>query len=84
MKQVSLFVLVFFPLLFQCQTSEKQMLTDGRKLVWTDEFDYTGLPDPQNWGYESGFVRNKEAQYYTKERLNYSFNILKLPAGMPS
>lgn len=39
------------------------------KLVWSDEFDYEGLPNPDKWGYEEGFVRNKELQYYTKERL---------------
>jgi beta-glucanase (GH16 family) len=38
------------------------------KLVWSDEFDYQGLPDPNKWGYEEGFVRNNEAQYYTKAR----------------
>jgi len=37
-------------------------------LVWSDEFDYTGLPDPRKWGYEEGFVRNKEPQYYTRGR----------------
>lgn len=39
------------------------------KLVWQDEFDYEGHPDPAKWGYEEGFVRNSEKQYYTKERL---------------
>ena len=38
------------------------------KLVWSDEFDKPGLPDPGKWGYETGFVRNNEAQYYTRER----------------
>lgn len=38
------------------------------KLVWSDEFDKPGLPDPAKWDYESGFVRNNEAQYYTRER----------------
>jgi len=42
---------------------------DGYKLVWSDEFDYDGLPDPEKWGYEEGFVRNNEAQYYTVKRL---------------
>jgi beta-glucanase (GH16 family) len=41
----------------------------GYKLVWSDEFDRPGLPDPAKWGYEEGFVRNNEAQYYTKSRL---------------
>ena len=38
------------------------------KLVWSDEFDYEGLPDPKKWDYEEGFVRNNEAQYYTRAR----------------
>ena len=38
------------------------------KLVWSDEFDKPGLPDSMKWGYETGFIRNNEAQYYTRER----------------
>lgn len=41
----------------------------GWSLVWSDEFDGRGLPDPKKWDYEVGLVRNKEAQYYTKGRL---------------
>ena len=37
-------------------------------LVWNDEFDGVGLPDPSKWSYEKGYVRNKELQYYTVER----------------
>ena len=40
----------------------------GWKLVWADEFNQSGLPDHASWGYETGFVRNNEAQYYTKDR----------------
>jgi beta-glucanase (GH16 family) len=40
----------------------------GWTLVWSDEFDTPGLPDPAKWGYETGFVRNNEAQYYTQRR----------------
>lgn len=39
------------------------------KLVWADEFDGEGLPDPQKWDYEEGMLRNNEAQYYTRARL---------------
>ena len=39
------------------------------KLVWRDEFNRNGLPDPKRWTYEKGFVRNKEAQFYTEGRL---------------
>ncbi len=40
----------------------------GYKPVWSEEFNYHGLPDPAKWGYEEGFVRNHESQYYTKAR----------------
>lgn len=40
----------------------------GWQLVWADEFDVDGLPDPVRWNYEEGFIRNQEAQYYTRER----------------
>ena len=38
------------------------------RLVWRDEFDRDGRPDPLKWGYEKGFVRNGEAQFYTGDR----------------
>lgn len=41
----------------------------GWSLIWSDEFNGRGLPDPKKWDYEVGLVRNKEAQYYTKARL---------------
>jgi beta-glucanase (GH16 family) len=40
----------------------------GWKLVWSDEFDKDGAPDPKKWTYEEGFVRNRELQYYTVDR----------------
>lgn len=40
----------------------------GWKLVWSDEFDQPGAPDVTKWIYEEGFVRNHEAQYYTRDR----------------
>jgi len=39
------------------------------KLVWADEFNYTGLPDSAKWTYEVGFIRGHEAQYYTGKRI---------------
>lgn len=38
------------------------------KLVWSDEFTQDGLPDAAKWGYERGFVRNQELQYYTASK----------------
>ncbi|HOK04569.1 MAG TPA: glycoside hydrolase family 16 protein [Victivallales bacterium] len=42
---------------------------DEWKLIWCDEFNNNGLPDPTKWNYEYGFVRNEEKQYYTRERM---------------
>lgn len=36
-------------------------------LVWSDEFNRDGRPDPNNWTYEHGFVRNEELQWYQPE-----------------
>jgi beta-glucanase (GH16 family) len=38
------------------------------ELVWEDNFDKNGLPDESIWDYEEGFIRNREAQYYTRRR----------------
>lgn len=38
------------------------------RLVWADEFDQGSAPNSAAWNYEEGFVRNRELQYYTKER----------------
>jgi len=47
--------------------------TGGKVLVWSDEFDYTGLPDAQKWSYDTagneGGWGNNEAQFYTQARL---------------
>jgi beta-glucanase (GH16 family) len=37
------------------------------KLVWADEFDSEGAPDPKIWEPEKGFVRNEELQWYQAE-----------------
>lgn len=38
------------------------------RLVWADEFEANGAPDPRKWTNEVGFIRNAEAQYYTAAR----------------
>ena len=40
------------------------------ELTWSDEFTYTGKPDDAFWGYENGYVRNRELQYYTDNLQN--------------
>ncbi|MDF7812187.1 glycoside hydrolase family 16 protein [Hymenobacter sp. YC55] len=41
-----------------------------KKLLWSDEFNYTGLPDSVKWSYDVGGSGwgNKEAQFYSKAR----------------
>ena len=37
-------------------------------LAWSEEFNGEGLVDGAVWNYERGFIRNREAQYYTAGR----------------
>lgn len=34
------------------------------QLVWSDEFNGNGPPDPSVWQFEEGFARNQELQWY--------------------
>src|SRR5688500_8787056 len=42
-----------------------------KRLVWSDEFNYTGLPDSTKWSYDVGSHGwgNNELQHYTAGRL---------------
>ncbi len=74
--QKTYFVLSVLVLAVSCSACSKTVnqpadtgTISNLKLVWSEEFNYTGPPDPSKWGYEKGFVRNKEPQYYTAQRL---------------
>ncbi len=48
-----------------------------KKPIWSDEFDYNGLPDSSKWGYDLGDGcpdvcgwGNNEAEFYTKDLKN--------------
>ena len=42
-----------------------------KTLVWSDEFDYNGLPDTNKWNFQLGKARaNNEPQYYTNDPEN--------------
>jgi beta-glucanase (GH16 family) len=51
---------------------------DGQKLrlVWSDEFDVDGSPDPENWTFEHGFVRNNELQWYQPDNARIEDGLL--------
>jgi len=41
---------------------------DGQyRLVWADEFEKPGRPNPANWVFEEGYQRNQELQWYQEE-----------------
>lgn len=46
------------------KTENNYHRNDEYKLVWADEFNNDGPVDSKNWGYETGFVRNHELQWY--------------------
>ncbi len=53
---------------------------DGYRLVWSDEFEAPGAPDPAKWTYERGFVRNQELQWYQPENARCERGLLVLEA----
>jgi beta-glucanase (GH16 family) len=50
------------------------------KLTWHDEFDVDGAPSTGNWGYEQGFVRNEELQWYQPNNAQVSGGLLVITA----
>ncbi|MGF7072298.1 glycoside hydrolase family 16 protein [Mucilaginibacter sp. R-33] len=62
-KIITVLLLIAIPLVGKCQ----QDTVGGYKLVWADEFDEYGSPKPDNWAFESGFVRNNEDQWYQEQ-----------------
>src|SRR5664280_728265 len=54
--------------------------TNDWKLVWSDEFNTNGPPNPANWNYERGFVRNNELQWYQPENAFCTNGLLVIEA----
>ncbi len=52
---------------FALAQNAAQTEKEGWKLVWSDEFDKDGAPNPDNWNVETGFVRNEEDQWYQSQ-----------------
>lgn len=82
MKGMPLFAFVFFTVVLLAPGCGKVNDTDplpenpntGEKvLVWSDEFNYSGLPDASKWNFDtdgnSSGWGNNELQYYTASRL---------------
>jgi beta-glucanase (GH16 family) len=66
------FILLLAIFIQSCALKKEQSFSnsyssEGYKLVWSDEFEKDGTPNPANWDYEKGFVRNEELQWYQPE-----------------
>lgn len=66
---VSVLFLFVSAILFGKSENPKSLKTVEWKLVWEDNFDGKGTPNSDIWSYEVGYIRNKEAQYYTENRV---------------
>lgn len=45
----------------------EKLFGEESELVWADEFEQEGLPNPEKWNFEHGFVRNNELQWYQQD-----------------
>ncbi len=70
LQKILLFLSGTFLLMF-LGCASRQNPSQFKKLVWSDEFNYKGLPDSTKWNYDVGGhgFGNNEAQFYTKKRL---------------
>lgn len=68
-KQIISAVLITAATFSSAAIAQQQQITQypGWELVWHDEFDQPGRLCDEKWGYERGFVRNRELQWYQPE-----------------
>ncbi len=52
----------------------------GQNLVFREEFNYEGAPNPDVWTFENGFQRNEELQWYQKDNAIVKNGILTIEA----
>lgn len=78
MKKEIILIFAIASLFLHCTQTKKIISSqDQLQLVWADEFDYEGLPNPSKWSYDIGTACNQpagcgwgnnELQYYTESR----------------
>lgn len=84
MKKTNIFAALILggslcPLPAMAQAEEEDNhIPSGYSLVWADEFDIDGKPNPDDWGYEYGFVRNHEHQWYQEDNAYIEDGILTI------
>jgi beta-glucanase (GH16 family) len=69
MKNLSILLMLMFFGLMACNLKEEPQTNEEYKLVWSDEFQYKGLPDSTKWSYDTEGNEwnwgNNEWQHYT-------------------
>lgn len=66
-----LIMFLILPIMAQCQGRIETRPAQSKTLVWSDEFNYNGLPDSTKWNFQVGKSRsNNEPQWYTKDPKN--------------
>lgn len=81
LKKYNLIVLLSVLILFSACNSNKTVINNKNnsykdyKLVWSDEFEYIGLPDSSKWNYDIGGHGwgNNEKQIYLEKSLENSY-----------
>lgn len=73
---VSLFLLTSLCGVALGQSDSTTKVSSDWKLVWFDEFDKNGAPDPKKWKFENGFVRNQELQWYQPQNARCEKGVL--------
>lgn len=70
MKKITIILTLVAVTFWLCMKAQKDENSNNAKLVWSDEFNYTGLPDNSKWSYDVGGSGwgNNEKQYYTEKR----------------
>lgn len=80
---VILSLLLVFPAVISVADETSDQVPDytGYDLVWNDEFDVDGPPNPDRWGYgREGFIRNHELQWYQDDNVFVRDGLLVIEA----
>ena len=91
MKRNNIFTTVWISFVVSCASATERPTSSGHagkvvpvypgyELVWSDEFNRNGPPDPCNWTYEQGMVRNQELQWYQAENARCENGLLVIEA----
>jgi len=69
-----------------CRSSGSASTVPGEeyRLAWADEFNHDGPLNPDDWGYETGFVRNGELQWYQEQNAYCKGGLLVIEARRES